>query len=68
MPFNADTYHADMKARQAWQYLADARRIRDMIKSGNPVYAGEASRVGTLVELARLFMHLSIGYRRLSRR
>lgn len=58
---------ADHHNRKAWAHLSEAREIRNRIESGGQVYHGEASRIPTLVTLARLSMQLSISYRRTRR-
>lgn len=67
MPISSDTYQAILKSCQAWAYLSEAREIKSRIDRGDAVYQGEASRIPTLVRLARMFMQLSVAYRRLNR-
>jgi hypothetical protein len=63
MAFNSYSYHANRTAREAWDYLAQARDVRDRQRRGD-AYSWERP-VDCSIKLARLSMHQSLTYRRL---
>ena len=63
MAFNSYAYHANRCAREAWDYLAQARDFRDRQGRGE-AFSWERP-VQSSVQLARLSMHQSLTYRRL---
>lgn len=65
MPFNSDTYYANKYQRQAWEALADARDIRARAARGE-AYAFEVAMLPNRVKRARLMMHMSVTFRRIS--
>lgn len=67
MAFNSYAYHANRTRREAWDYLAQARALRDQLHAGDRWRSPESLREGIAnrVTLARLNMQQSLTYRRL---
>lgn len=63
MAFNSNSYHANKSARRAWEYLAEARAMRERQQQGT---ARSWERpVEDSVKLARSHMRSALFYRRM---
>jgi hypothetical protein len=62
MPFNSNTYHANMHERKAREQIAEANWIRARVAAGT-AYEWEAERPTMLIKWSRSSLRLSRSYR-----
>ena len=65
MAFNANTYRMNKARKQAWLELAAARDIKARAARGE-AYDWELPRIAHFVKLARISMHLHLGFKRIN--